>query len=116
MHPSNIGDGAFRVAAMLLPLLALQPAYAQYSAHRNGDIVRLEDARHKTIVSIIPSVGDVTFEMQVNGQNVLYSPYSSIEEFKAHPRLSGRKRSLFHRSMSIRTFPPIDSIEVALEI
>ncbi len=74
---------------MLLPLLALQPTYAQYSAHRSGDIVRLEDARHKTIISIIPSVGDVTFEMQVNGKNVLYFPFPSIEQFKAQPRLSG---------------------------
>ena len=84
-----LANHAFRIAAVLLPLLALQPAYAQYSAHRDGDIVRLEDARHKTIVSIIPSVGDETFEMQVNGQNILYFPYSSIEAFKANPRLSG---------------------------
>ena len=49
----------------------------------------MEDARHKTIVSIIPSVGDVTFEMQLNGKNVLYFPFPSIEQFKAQPRLSG---------------------------
>lgn len=74
---------------MMLLLSALHPAHAQYSAHRDGDIVRLEDAQHKTVVSIIPSVGDETFAMQVNGQNVLYFPYSSIEQFKANPRLSG---------------------------
>ncbi len=43
---------------------------------RNGDVVRLPDARAETIVSILTSVGNIAFEMNVKGQNVLYWPYA----------------------------------------
>ena len=43
---------------------------------------RLEDAAAQTVVSIIPSSGNKAFEMKVKGQNVLYFPYASIEDFK----------------------------------
>jgi aldose 1-epimerase len=66
------------------------PASAQpYSAVQNGDVVRLQDARTQTVVSIVPAVGDVVFEMIVKGQNVLRWPYASVEEFKTRPALSG---------------------------
>ena len=39
----------------------------------------------QTVVSIIPSVGNITFEMKVKGQNVLRWPYASVEAFKARP-------------------------------
>jgi aldose 1-epimerase len=77
------------VLAILLPLLAARPAWAQYSARRAGDVVQLEDARTKTTVSIIPSAGNVTSEMKVNGQNVLRWPYASVEDFKARGGLNG---------------------------
>jgi aldose 1-epimerase len=65
-------------------------AFAQpYSSHRSGDVVQLQDARTHTIVSILPSVGNIAFEMTVKGQNILYWPYGSIEEFKARPGMSG---------------------------
>ena len=65
-------------------------AFAQpYSSRRGGDVVQLQDARTQTIVSILPSVGDIAFEMNVKGQNILYWPYASIEEFKARPGMSG---------------------------
>ena len=60
-----------------------------YSANRVGDAVQLQDARTQTVVSILPSVGNIAFEMKVKGQNVLYWPYQSIEEFKARPGMSG---------------------------
>ena len=66
------------------------PASAQqYSARRNGDVVQLEDAKTRTVVSIVPSVGNIAFSMKVKGQDVLRWPYSSVEEFKARPGLSG---------------------------
>ena len=43
----------------------------------------------QTTVSILPSVGNIAFEMNVKGQNVLYWPYGSIDEFKARPGMSG---------------------------
>jgi aldose 1-epimerase len=65
-------------------------AFAQpYSSNRTGDTVQLHDAGTQTTVSIVPSVGNIAFEMNVKGQNVLYWPYGSIEEFKARPGLSG---------------------------
>src|SRR5258705_6049437 len=61
-------------------------AFAQpYSSHHAGDVVQLQDARTQTTVSILPSVGNIAVEMSVKGENVLYWPYGSIEEFKARP-------------------------------
>ena len=69
---------------------AAAPALAQpYSSQRAGDVVRLTDARARTTVSILTSVGNIAFEMNVHGQNVLYWPYPSIEDFKARPGMSG---------------------------
>src|SRR6058998_2410190 len=78
---------AILTALLLAPSTA---AFAQpYSSHRSGDVVTLEDARTQTVVSILPSVGNIAFEMTVKGQNILYWPYASIEEFKARPGMSG---------------------------
>lgn len=70
-------------------LLCAMPAWSQYSAHQNGDVVQLEDAKSQTAVSIITSVGNVAFEMKVRGTNVLYFPSASLEQFKSRPSLSG---------------------------
>jgi aldose 1-epimerase len=81
-----------RVAATVVTLFlaAATPTVAQpYSSIRNGDVVRLQDVRTQTIVSIVPSVGNIAFEMNVKGQNILYWPYGSLEEFKARPGMSG---------------------------
>ena len=76
-------------AAVLLTILSASPAAAQpYAARRTGEVVQLEDARSRTVVSIAPSVGNIAFEMKVNGTNVLWWPFSSLEEFKARPTLS----------------------------
>src|SRR5690242_13696068 len=69
---------------------AATAAWAQpYSASRNGEVVQLQDARSQTIVSIVPSIGNIAFEMKVKGHNVLRWPYASIAEFKSRPALSG---------------------------
>jgi aldose 1-epimerase len=60
-----------------------------YSAQQIGDIVQLHDPTAQTVVSIVPSVGNVAFEMKVKGHNVLRWPYASVEEFRARPALSG---------------------------
>jgi aldose 1-epimerase len=66
------------------------PVSAQpYAARRVGDVVQLEDTKTQTVVSIVPAVGDVAFEMKVKGHNLLRWPYSSVEEFKTRPTLSG---------------------------
>ena len=77
------------VAVLFSIALALPAAAQPYAARRNGDVVQLEDSRSRTVVSIALSVGNIAFEMKVNGANVLWWPYASVEEFKAKPGLSG---------------------------
>src|SRR5580765_717345 len=74
--------------ALVITFAGVQDS-APYRAYRRGDVVRLTDARAETTVSILTSVGNIAFEMNVKGQNILYWPYSSLEEFKARPGMSG---------------------------
>ena len=74
----------------LISIVGSAPAVAQpYSARRNGEVVGLEDSRSRTAVSIALSVGNIAFEMKVKGANVLWWPYSTVEEFTARPAMSG---------------------------
>ncbi len=60
-----------------------------YSARRVGDVVQLEDRERQTRVSVIPGVGNIAFEMNVRGHDVLHWPFGSVDDFKARPALSG---------------------------
>ena len=73
----------------LLSIVAALPAAQPYAARHTGDVVQLEDTRHRTSVSIVPSIGNIAVEMKVNGANVLWWPYASVAEFKARPSMSG---------------------------
>jgi aldose 1-epimerase len=77
-----------RFVAFLLVLSAL-PAAPQYSVQRNGEVVQLVDADAQTTVSVLTSVGNVAFEMKVKGENALWLPYASVEEFKKRPGANG---------------------------
>lgn len=77
------------LCAVAVALIAAAPPRQQYSAARQGDVVRLRDARAEIAVSILPSVGNVAFDMTVRGAQVLRFPYASVEEFRKTPRLSG---------------------------
>src|SRR5438105_5250728 len=77
------------VFSLTVSIVAARPAAGQYAARRTGDVVRLQDTRTDTVVSIIPSVGNIAFEMKVKGHDVLRWPYQSVEEFKARPGMSG---------------------------
>src|SRR5688572_26544588 len=69
---------------------AAAPAEAQrYTAIREGDIVRLSDRTGGIVVSIMPSVGNIAFEMQVKGHDVLRFPHTSLADFKARPNATG---------------------------
>jgi aldose 1-epimerase len=78
----------FALAALLSFSTSRQASAQQYGARHTGDVVQLEDTKNQTVVSIIPSVGNIAFEMNVKGINVLRWPYGSVEEFKARPGLS----------------------------
>jgi len=66
-----------------------QAAAQEYKATRASETVILEDTRNQTSVSILTSVGNIAFSMKVKGQDILRWPYTSIEDFKARPALSG---------------------------
>jgi len=53
------------------------------------DVVRLVDAAGGVEVSIAPSLGNNAYEMKVHGQAVLWSPYSTLAEFRQKPVLMG---------------------------
>ena len=74
---------AFMILGALL--CSVMPAYAQYDARRNGDIIQLEDKKHQTVVSIISSVGMMAYEMKVNGHNILRFTLPSIDDLRAKP-------------------------------
>src|SRR3954464_7996119 len=66
--------------AVIFSLSAIS-ACAQYSVHRDGDVIRLEDSNSQTSVSIMPSRGNSAFRMRVKGKDVLRFPYASVEEY-----------------------------------
>jgi aldose 1-epimerase len=67
-----------RLAAFLV---CLAPAFAQYSAQREGDIVRLEDSARQTVVLVNPARGNNAFQMRVKGKDVVRFPHASVEEY-----------------------------------
>src|SRR6266853_2823650 len=85
-NATAIADGVERI---LIALLLVSPASAQYSARSDGEVVHLEDSAHLIRVSIVPSVGNVAFEMRVKGKNMLRFPYADIAEFRSRPALNG---------------------------
>jgi aldose 1-epimerase len=52
-------------------------------------VVELRDEANKTVVSIAPSVGNIAYEMLVNGKNTFWMPTESLAEFAAKPRMGG---------------------------
>src|SRR3954469_23273830 len=84
---------ALGATACLVVLSMTAPAAENYrieSAERDGiPIIRLHDNRAKTVVSVAPSIGNIAFEMLVNGTNVLWFPFQSLSEFKSKPTMCG---------------------------
>lgn len=87
----KLGVGGCELTSFFLAaLLVASPAAAQqYTARQNGDVVELQDTKNQTTVSIIPSVGNIAFDMKVKGHNILRWPYASVDEFKAKPAMQG---------------------------
>jgi aldose 1-epimerase len=77
------------VGVVVCLAVAASAAAQPYSARRSGDVIQLEDAKHQTTISIVPSVGNIAFEMKVKGHNVLRWPYASVDAFKAKPGMFG---------------------------
>ncbi len=80
-----------RLALPLIPLMTA--AAASYEARKTTvdgiEVLQLTDAARHVEVSIVPSIGNLAYEMKVNGKNVFWTPYSSPGQLKAKPALSG---------------------------
>jgi aldose 1-epimerase len=82
-----------RMKVTVMSLAALQFAAAAaaqpYAAVRTEDhgiaIVRLSDAAHGVEVNIVPSIGNLAYEMKVHGHNILHFPYVDVSAFVRQP-------------------------------
>ena len=81
-----------KIAAALL-LLPLMLTAANYTAHKTVidgiEVVQLADAAHHLEASIVPSIGNMAYELKAGGTNVLHFPFKSPAELKARPTLCG---------------------------
>ncbi|MFN7994653.1 MAG: aldose 1-epimerase [Bryobacteraceae bacterium] len=77
-------------ATLLFPVMSIAANYSAQKTQVDGiEVVRLADAAHHTEVSIAPSIGNMAYEMKVNGKNAFWLPYATLGELKAKPALSG---------------------------
>jgi aldose 1-epimerase len=81
-----------RAIVLLEVVCAVAAGAADYSARqttRDGvDIVVLADAPRHTEVTILPGIGNMAYQMTVNGKNVLRTPVP-LADFKAKPGMTG---------------------------
>ncbi len=74
-------------------VLALAANAANYTAKRTTldsvEVIVLADAARKTEVTIVPTLGNMGYAIQVNGKNVLWTPQGGLAKFKARPSLAG---------------------------
>jgi aldose 1-epimerase len=79
--------------AILLALMTPFAMLAQYRATQETvdgiEVYRLIDGTTHTEVAIAPSIGNIAFEMKVNGKNVFWFPYETVGQLKAKPVLCG---------------------------
>jgi aldose 1-epimerase len=82
-----------KAIVLLEVALALAASAADYSARqttRDGvDIIVLADSPRHTEVTILPTIGNIAYEMKVNGKNILRAPTENLAEFKAKPSTAG---------------------------
>ena len=68
-------------------------AASRYTAQRvtvDGiEVVRLTDSEKNTVLSVVPSIGNNAYSLQVNGKDVFWSPYKTLAELKAKPTQLG---------------------------
>lgn len=73
----------------LLLTIPMMTSAANYTAERatvdGMEVIRLADAAARTEVWIVPSLGNNSYEMKVNGKPVFWSPYRTLAEFRNMP-------------------------------
>ena len=79
--------------AVQLLALAMACGAQNYTARKTTDhgvaIVRLADAAKGVEVSIVPSIGNRAYEMNVHGKNILYFGSADVGAFQKQPEMSG---------------------------
>ena len=83
----GFGGGRSSRACLLVPSPAA--AKMRYAAVRTATSSVLTDRTTDTAVSILPSLGNMAFEMKVRGHNVLRYPHATIDEFRKAPNTIG---------------------------
>ena len=75
---------------LMVPFMAQAANYSAAKTTVDGiEIVRLTDAARHTEVSIAPAIGNMAYELKVNGKNVFWFPYQGPAELKQKPVLCG---------------------------
>ncbi len=72
-------------ALLLAPASYAQPYAAQQTQDHGIAIVRLSDVARGVEVSVVPSIGNLAYEMKVHGRNILHFPYADAAEFAKQP-------------------------------
>jgi aldose 1-epimerase len=85
MEPMRLTALRLAVFALAAIFAAAQPYSAQQIEDHGVAIVRLSDAAHGVEVSVVPSIGNLAYEMKVHGHNILYFPYADIGQFAQKP-------------------------------
>lgn len=76
--------------ALLIPSMALAANYSVQETTVDGvEVVKLSDAARRTEVAVAPSIGNLAYELKVNGKNAFWIPARSLAELKARPALGG---------------------------
>ncbi|MEI9815249.1 MAG: hypothetical protein WDO18_22520 [Acidobacteriota bacterium] len=88
-----------RLLAALALLAFLCIANAQdYTAERTTDhgipVIRLVDKAYHVEVAVAPTLGNLGYEMKVNGKNILYFPFEDLSAYQAKPVMSASRSSL----------------------
>jgi aldose 1-epimerase len=75
---------------LLIPVMTQAASYSVRKANVDGiEVVQLTDPARRTEVSIAPSIGNMAYEMKVNGKNAFWFPFRSPAELKEKPTLCG---------------------------
>jgi aldose 1-epimerase len=75
--------------AAVVFVVATSAGAQPYSARQIRNGFELQDTSKEIVVAIVPSVGNMAFEMKVKGHEVLRFPYASLDEFIAKPSMQG---------------------------
>jgi aldose 1-epimerase len=76
------------VATVVAACPSMALAQGRYATKTTGDIVQLRDNSADVTVSVMTSLGSA-YEIVVKGQNLLQTPFTSTNQFRANPGLQG---------------------------